>query len=82
MSEITATEILNAILEVLSGVQKSFKIELEEMLELIRKLSTNAKSSRKDFFTYIYDWVKIVMVGKNFYQRERVMEGSLLVLNT
>lgn len=81
MSEITATEILNTLFEVLSGVQKAFEIELDEMLELIRKLSTNAKSSSKDLFTYIYDWVKLVMSGKSFYQRERVMKGSLIVLN-
>ena len=76
MSEANTIEIIEAIMEVLSDVRKTFHIRTkEEILSLITNLTKNAKSSTKDLFTYIHDWIKKALAGKDIYGKGVIMLG-------
>jgi len=76
MSEVITIEIIETIIEVLSEVRKAFRIRSrEETLSLITNLSKNAKETTKDLFSYIHDWIKKALVGKDIYGKGVIMLG-------
>jgi len=76
MSEAITIEIIETIIDVLSEVRKAFRIRSrEETLSLITNLSKNAKETTKDLFSYIHDWIKKALAGKNIYGKGVIMLG-------
>ena len=76
MSEAITIEIIETIMEVLAEVRKAFRIRSkEETVSLITNLSKNAKETTKDLFSYIHDWIKKALAGKEIYGKGVIMLG-------